>query len=349
MASPGLRATIAVVALVLVGVAFGSLGALELSQPSSTTTTTSTSYTMNEKLDLNVSTRPPPTFSETNQTNPPSIFSNVTTSLSVSSDFQFAASQPLAVAGTVSFDTRFYSGTTPPWSMSVNSSSRPLIFNSSLESTWFSVPMSLPTISSVLNQSSAIDRELNVVFGAGTLVVNASFELDLPGGILALNNTSVELTFDYPAGQGSGASPAAYSAINPVYSSPALASGHWANSTTVSTGAGSADIYLAIAGGALVAAAVIGVMYLPRQRPSTLQRFLADNAETVVRVEADSRMNGSAVRVKDLSELVKLANLADQPIFLFESPKGALLYVIQGTTTFAYSVPSEKPQEPTAS
>jgi len=340
MPNRGLWATVAVVALAVLAVTTAALGAFELSQPTSTTATTSTNYSASLSSSLNVSLRSNTLYPSTNLTNPSAIFSNVTTSLGLSFWFRFAASQPLAVAGVLSFAGEFYSGTTPSWSKTVFSVSEPIFINSAAESVWFTPPISLPSISSTLNQSSAIDSELGLVPGAGTLEVNASFDIDLPESGVAQNNSSVELTFVYSSGLTGGASLSAYSAMNALYSSPGDALGGWAVTDTSPLPSYTVlgDAFLAVAVGAFVAAAFVGALYLPRQRPSTLQRFLFENSENVVRVTADTRVGGRAVGVKDLDELVKLANIAAQPIFLFESPRGALLYVIQGETTFAYAI-----------
>jgi hypothetical protein len=348
MSSPGFRATVAVVVLVLLGVTTGAVGAFELSQSTSTSTTTTTSYVTTVSPSLNASIRSNPVYTSTNLTNPTSIFTDITKSIGLAFRFEFAASKPLPVAGVLSSSATLYSGTTPAWSLEIFSLSRPLIFNSSTASDWLPTPVSFSYISSVLNESSVIDRDLDVAPAGVTIVVNASFDIGLPGGLVAQNNTSVALTFDYPPGQSGSTPPWEYSAINAAYSLFGDASGLWTttNSSALTSDAGTADTYLAIAAAALVAAVLVGVLYLPRQRPSTLQRFLSENSENVVRVEADTRMNGKAVRVKDLAELVKLANLSSQPIFLFDSPKGVLLYVIQGDTTFAYTVPPETTQKP---
>ncbi len=351
MSSPGLRATVAVVALAFLGVTSGALGVFELSQPTATTTTTSTSYVASLSPFLNVSIRPNPLYLSTNLTNPRSIFSNITTGLSLSFGYQFEASQPLAVAGVLSCDVTFLSGTSSPWSITVYSRSHAFSFNASADSYWMPTPVNLSLIASTLNESLAIDREFDLSFAGGTLVVNASMEMDLPGGIVAGNATSLDLAFNYGSSSSGTLVPSAYSSINVAYSSPGAVSGEL---TTIDTDplpshTLSEELFLAVAAAAFVAAGLVGALYLPRQRPSTLQRFLSENGETVVRVDADPRMGRKAVRVKDLAELVKLANLSGQPIFLFDSPKGAFLYVIQGETTFACDVPAETAQERTAS
>lgn len=349
MSSPVLRATVAVVVLVLVGVVTGGLGVLELSQPSSAPATTTIDYNATLPTVLNASIRSNPLSPATNLTDPTTLFANITTSISLSVSVRFWASQSLPVAGVVSSAGRLYSGTTPLWSMAVFSESRTLNFDSSARSYSFTTPVNRSFVASALNNTSATNSEFGVSPGSPTLVINASIDLDI-GGVVAKNNSSVVLTFDYANGFSGVSTPSAYSAINVAYSLGTIKGELTTrDADPLPSHALEGALLLSAAAAAFVAAALVGWLYLPHPRPTPLQRFLSENAENVVRVLADARVAQRAVQLKDLAELVKLANLSGQPIFLFESPKEALLYVIQGDTTFACTVPPTEAPERVAS
>lgn len=340
MASPGLAASVAVVALALLGVAVGVAGALELSQPTTSTTTTYSSYMTSLVPVLNVSLLPNGLFQAGNVTNPSAIYANITRSLSFSVWYDFESSELMAANGVLSTEATFSSGTSPSWSTEVESASVPLTFDSVSQSVWVGIPLNL---SAMLTTSAVIDQELGLLPGAGTLLINVSASLSIPGAVVE-NSSSIALSFEYSTQAGGSLVPSAYSAIDVVPPVPGVNSGEISTETTTQlpskTGLG--EEYLIAAEGMLAAGVVVGVVYLPRhKRPTAVQRFLAENAENVVRVRADTRPSGKAVEVADVGELVKLANLSGQPIYLFESSKGILLYAIQGETTFALSVPLE--------
>ena len=351
MSSPVLRATVAVVVLVLVGVVTGGLGVLELSQPSSLPTTTAIGYNASLAPVFNASIRSNPLSPATNLTDPTALFANITTSISLSVSVRFWASQSLPVAGVVSSVGRLYSGTTPSWSMALFSESRTLNFDSSARSYSFTTPVDRSFVASALNNTSATNSEFGVSPGSPTLVINASIDIDLPTGVVAKNNSSVELTFDYANGFSGGSTPSAYSAINVAYSPMGAIKGVLTtrDADPLPSHALEGGLLLSAAAAAFVAAALVGWLYLPHTRPTPLQRFLSENAENVVRVLANVRVAQRTVQLKDLAELVKLANLSGQPIFLFESPREALLYVIQGDTTFTCTVPPTEAPERVAS
>jgi hypothetical protein len=336
--SPWALAAIGVLALVFLLAAVA--GAIALAQPTSKTSTTYSSYSASVVPVLNVSLRPNQLYPTTNVTDPPAIFRNITSGLALSVAFYFSSSEPMVVTGGIAAEATFYSGTTPSWSKQMETVSESLDFNASAESAWLDVPLDLGAI---LNTSATIDGELNVTPGAGSLVVNTSMVFVVPGAV-AENNSSIGLSFVYPStGSGQPIVPWTYSSILldrplPGTSFADIATQH---RTSLPSEDREGTVYLAVAMIALVAAGALSWRYVSRHRPTALERFLSENEENVVRVRADSRPSGHAVAVESVGELVKLANLSGEPIYLFESSRGAVLYSIQGDTTFAFSIPSE--------
>jgi hypothetical protein len=339
MSSPGVGATVAVVVLALVGVTFLAVSAYEFTQPTSTSTTSFASYSSSVAPALNVTVRPNGLYSARNLTDPPVVFANITEDESFYLLFELECSPSMVGVGELTSEATVQSGTSPAWDQVVESETVPLNFNASYVSEWVPVPLNL---SSVLSSVGSIDRELNVTAGSPTIVLNTSMVVFLPGGV-AQNNSSMTLSFVYSPGTGGSLVVTQYSAIQIGDPGPGSASGTSSVKTTTPLPSKVllAEEFLALSAAALVAAYLVGRTYLPRARTTALNRFLSENSENVVRVQADSRPAGKAVRVEDIGELVKLANIAGEPIFLFESPsgQGSFLYVIQGGTTFSLPFP----------
>jgi hypothetical protein len=328
-----------VIILAIAGVTSLAYGVFELSQPTSSTSTSYSSYSAAVAPTLNISVRPNGLYPARNLTDPSTVFANITTGMAFSMVFQFEASPAMVGVANLATEATFASGTSPGWSRVVESESFPIDFNGTGMTEAFGIPLNL---TSVLNASAAIDSELGLAPGAPTLTLNTTMQVFLPG-VVAQNNSSMVLTFVYSQSSGSGIVPTAYTAIQVGDPVLGAAAGTWATHQTTSlpSHANLAYTMLVVAAAVLVGAVVVARVFLPRSSKTALKRFLAENAQNVVRVRADSRPGGKAVQVADVGELVKLANLAGEPIFLFESPtgRGSFLYVLQGGTTFALPFP----------